>query len=85
MPTFRVKSVKIYTSQKKICTDAVRGVRDKYQVCTLPKNMLKVSAICGLNETLMPKIMKSSNLAPKCQGNSRGQNSNGMGIFFKTL
>ena len=33
MPIFRVKSVKIYTGQKKIYMDAVRGVRDKYQVC----------------------------------------------------
>ena len=34
MPIFRGKSVKIYTSQKpkKIYTDTVRGVRDKYQV-----------------------------------------------------
>ena len=32
MPIFRVKSVKIYTGQK-IYTDAVRGVRDKYEVC----------------------------------------------------
>ena len=32
MPFFRIKSVKIYTGQKNY-TDAVRGVRDKYQVC----------------------------------------------------
>ena len=32
MPIFRVKSVKIYTGQKKIYTSAARGARDKYQV-----------------------------------------------------
>ena len=32
MPNFRVKSVKIYTGQKKIYTGAARGARDKYEV-----------------------------------------------------
>ena len=31
MPIFRVKSVKIYTGQKKL-HEYIRGVRDKYQV-----------------------------------------------------
>ena len=34
LPTFRVKSVKIYTGQKKL-HGHVRGDRDKYQVCTI--------------------------------------------------
>ena len=33
MPIFRVKSVKIYTGQKKIYTGAARGARNKYEVC----------------------------------------------------
>ena len=32
MPMFRVKSVKIYTGQKKIYTAAARGACDKYEV-----------------------------------------------------
>ena len=32
MPIFRVKSVKIYTGQKKL-HEYIRGVRDKYEVC----------------------------------------------------
>ena len=32
MPIFRVKSVKIYTSQKNL-HGYIRGIRDKYQVC----------------------------------------------------
>ena len=34
MPIFRVKSVKIYTGQKNL-HEYVRGVRDKYEVCTI--------------------------------------------------
>ena len=37
MPIFRVKSVKIYTGQKKIYTGAARGTRDKYEVNILRK------------------------------------------------
>ena len=37
MPIFRVKSVKIYTGQKKIYTGAGRGARDKYEVCITVK------------------------------------------------
>ena len=33
MPIFRVKSVKIYTGQKKL-HGHVRGDRDKYEVCS---------------------------------------------------
>ena len=33
LPIFRVKSVKIYTGQKKNLYGHVRGDRDKYQVC----------------------------------------------------
>ena len=33
MPIFRVKSVKNLHRPKKNYTDAVRGVRDKYEVC----------------------------------------------------
>ena len=32
LPIFRVKSVKIYTGQKKVYTGAARGARDKYEV-----------------------------------------------------
>ena len=32
LPIFRVKSVKIYTGQKKL-HEYIHGVRDKYQVC----------------------------------------------------
>ena len=40
LPIFRVKSVKIYTGEKKIYTGAARGARDKYEVwdcCVLVK------------------------------------------------
>ena len=37
LPIFRVKSLKIYTGQKKIYTGAARGARDKYEVCFNPR------------------------------------------------
>ena len=40
MPIFCVKSVKIYTGQKKIYTGAARGARNKYEVCTDPVQTL---------------------------------------------
>ena len=39
MPIFRVKSIKIYTGQKKL-HEYVRGVRDKYEVCMVMVVML---------------------------------------------
>ena len=36
MPIFCVRSVKIYTGQKKIYTSAARGARDKYEVWRQP-------------------------------------------------
>ena len=39
MPILRVKSVKIYTGQKNL-HEYVRGVRDKYQVCSPSSEIL---------------------------------------------